>query len=76
VEIDGVAGPVSIYIPQVDSAYEVYWNGEEIGGFGKLPPHAEWNEQPVSNVFALPNPKPDTGGRLKEFWRSGCGTRC
>jgi hypothetical protein len=65
VEIDGVTGPVSIYIPQVDSAYEVYWNGEKIGGFGKLPPHAEWNQVPVSNVFALPNARPDAGGSLR-----------
>jgi hypothetical protein len=63
VEIDGVTGPVSIHMPQVDGAYEVYWNGEKIGSFGKLPPHAKWNQNPVTNVFALP--RTDAGGRLK-----------
>jgi hypothetical protein len=62
-------GPVSIYIPPVNDAYEVYWNGEKIGGFGRLPPHAKWYNQPASNVFALPPPvpgaKPEAGGRLK-----------
>src|SRR5262245_18661654 len=27
IEIDQVTGPLSIYLPQIDSAYELYWNG-------------------------------------------------
>lgn len=73
VEIDAAQGtkmsPVSIFIPPVDNVYEVYWNGEKIGGFGTMPPHAEWHQDPVSNVFALPMPasglKLEGGGALK-----------
>jgi hypothetical protein len=72
-------GPVSIYIPQLENAYEVYWNGEKIGGFGKLPPHAEWHQEPVSNVFALPDALPDADGKLKgvlaiRVWKAMLGT--
>ncbi len=63
IEIDGNTGPVSILLPQVDDAYELYWNGQRIGGFGKLPPQAQWHLQPFSNVFALP--EPDANGRLR-----------
>ena len=68
VEIGGLSGPVSIYVPQVDDAYEVFWNGQRIGSFGRLPPHAEWTPYPVSNVFTLFDPRAGPGsgkdGRL------------
>lgn len=30
---------LAFYLPIIDSACEVYWNGKLIGGIGKLPPH-------------------------------------
>jgi hypothetical protein len=35
----GVALPIALLVPHVDSAYEVYWNGALIGSDGKLPPN-------------------------------------
>ncbi len=32
----------ALLIPPVDDAYEVYWNGKLIGGYGKLPPRPHW----------------------------------
>jgi hypothetical protein len=39
VAVSGVAGPVALLVPHIESAYEVYWNGVLIGGDGKLPPN-------------------------------------
>jgi hypothetical protein len=36
---DGSSVQLSLLIERVDDAYEVYWNGQQLGGFGKLPPH-------------------------------------
>ncbi len=56
IEIDGVKGPLSLWMPPVADAYEVYWNGEKIGGNGTMPPHADWKSFPTPHVFALPEP--------------------
>jgi hypothetical protein len=77
IEIDHVTGPLSIYLPQVDDAYELYFNGRRIGGFGQLPPHAVWYQLPPSNVFPLP--APDAAGHLKgvltiRVWKAMLGS--
>ncbi len=33
---------LALYLPNVDSACEVYWNGRQVGGIGKVPPHPVW----------------------------------
>jgi len=36
------AGPqpdLALYLPRIDDAYEVYWNGKLMGGYGKFPPN-------------------------------------
>ncbi len=38
----GAPDEMALLIPRVFDAYEVYWNGRLIGGFGKLPPHPLW----------------------------------
>ncbi len=43
----------SIFIPQAEDAYEVYWNGERIGSYGKLPPHPSWYYSVFPRSFAL-----------------------
>ena len=44
---------LAILMPAIEDDYEVYWNGEEIGGQGTLPPHAVWY-QPHRQSFAFP----------------------
>jgi hypothetical protein len=62
-EIDGITGPLSLAMPPVDDVYEVYWNGQLIGGRGSMPPHGNWNTPSVPDVIDLP--KPDAHGSLK-----------
>ncbi len=33
---------LALYLPQVDSAGEVYWNGRLAGSYGKVPPNPVW----------------------------------
>jgi hypothetical protein len=33
---------LALYLPEVDSAAEIYWNGVKVGDFGKVPPHPVW----------------------------------
>src|SRR6478735_5971567 len=42
IEITGANKSLAVMIPAVDDTYELYWNGEKIGAYGKLPPHASW----------------------------------
>jgi hypothetical protein len=47
-------GPITLLMPPVDDAYELYWNGKKFGGSGKLPPGAHWDAFPHSIAFPLP----------------------
>jgi hypothetical protein len=38
--VPGAAPDLALYLPRIDDAYEVYWNGRLVGTRGKLPPHA------------------------------------
>ncbi len=42
IQIDGTGPAIAILMPPVDDTYELYWNGKQIGAYGKLPPHATW----------------------------------
>jgi hypothetical protein len=55
IAVSGEGGPIGILMPPVDNAYELYWNGEKIGGSGQLPPHAWWDAFPRSYLFTLPS---------------------
>jgi hypothetical protein len=33
---------LALFLPNIDSACEVYWNGRLVGGIGKVPPHPVW----------------------------------
>ena len=50
---DSSGVPLAILIPPVDDAYELYWNGRYVGGYGRLPPHARWTVNGYDGVFAL-----------------------
>jgi hypothetical protein len=38
----GTEGKFQILLPDVEDAYEIYWNGNLIGTYGNLPPHPVW----------------------------------
>ena len=58
----------ALLIPPVDDAYEVYWNGKLIGGYGKLPPAAALVLRPLSHAFAVPSP--ESGTIAIRVWKS------
>ncbi|MGC2163110.1 MAG: SpoIIE family protein phosphatase [Silvibacterium sp.] len=45
----------ALLVPPVDDAYEVYWNGQLIGSYGKLPPGPHWYYSSLFRTFALPS---------------------
>lgn len=49
----GESGEYSVFIQDAQDAYEVYWNGELIGRYGKLPPHASWYYSTFPQAFPL-----------------------
>lgn len=44
---------LAILIPAVQDACELYWNGQLVGAYGKLPPHPVWYVEPLSPSFGL-----------------------
>jgi diguanylate cyclase len=44
---------LSLLVPSVDDAYEIYWNGKLIGQNGKLPPHPVWYYSQPAQIFQL-----------------------
>jgi Stage II sporulation protein E (SpoIIE) len=69
IDSSGPASPISILIPPVDDAYEVYWNGKKIGSYGSLPPHAAWWLNGHSAVYAL-GPAPIRGVLALRVWKA------
>lgn len=49
----GFPAQVSLLVPDVQDAYEVYWNGNLIGRNGKLPPHPVWYYSQAARIFEL-----------------------
>jgi hypothetical protein len=47
------ATDISLLVPNIEDAYEIYWNGRLIGSFGKLPPHPMWHWNPPPQIFKL-----------------------
>jgi serine phosphatase RsbU (regulator of sigma subunit) len=44
----------AVFFPAVQDAYEVYWNGALVGGFGKLPPHPHFYNFSHRGLPAMP----------------------
>jgi hypothetical protein len=44
---------LAILLPMVEDSYEVYWNGQLVGTYGKLPPHPEWSYDLFPHTFGL-----------------------
>jgi hypothetical protein len=67
IEVDRASGPLTILMPPVDDAYELYWNGKKIGGSGSLPPRAQWDATPQAATFPLPT---NSGVLALRVWKS------
>jgi hypothetical protein len=44
---------LALFLPGVDDAAEVYWNGRLAGSYGKVPPHPAWYSTLSPQTFAL-----------------------
>src|SRR6202167_1362260 len=59
IEIDesSAAGTKSLalLIPVVQDAYEIYWNGQKLGSYGRLPEGADWWAFGHETVYPLPS---------------------
>jgi hypothetical protein len=49
----GASPDVALLIPAIDDAYELYWDGVEVGHLGSLPPHAVLYEGVPAQTFGL-----------------------
>ena len=49
------AGKLALFIPPVQDAYELFWNGQKLGTYGRLPPDAKWWQSAHGVVYTLPN---------------------
>ena len=66
--VPGANTAYALLIPPVDDAYEIYWNGKLIGGYGKLPPRPHWYYTPFFRAFAVPSA--DSGTVAIRVWKS------
>lgn len=49
----GTPHELALLIPQIDDAYELYWNGRLIGKNGELPPDATWYISQPPQTYGL-----------------------
>jgi Stage II sporulation protein E (SpoIIE) len=68
----GAPGTIALLVPQVDDAYEVYWNGRLIGSHGKLPPQLNLWQNPRPGSFTLG--APESGVLAIRVWKDGFGS--
>lgn len=58
---------LALLIPPVQDAYEIYWNGQKLGTYGILPPHASWWQTGHGAIYPLP----DSSGLLAlRVWKA------
>jgi hypothetical protein len=60
---------LAVLIPPVDDAYDLYWNGQKIGSYGGLPPHANWWQTGHGAVYKLP-PNSQSGVLALRVWKA------
>ena len=46
-------GDLAVLLPAVEDAYELYWNGQLVGRYGKVPPHPVWYLDQRPHTFGL-----------------------
>jgi hypothetical protein len=49
----GASQKFALLVPAIDDVYEVYWNGQRVGGLGKLPPHWVQYSSVPAQIFDL-----------------------
>jgi hypothetical protein len=49
----GASPDVALFVPSIDDAYQIYWNGMEDGHLGSLPPHIVPYEGVLPQAFGL-----------------------
>ncbi len=69
IRVTGAGAKLSILIPLVDDAYEIYWNGKKIGSYGTLPPHAAWWPVGHSAVYGIGS-APANGVLALRVWKA------
>jgi Stage II sporulation protein E (SpoIIE) len=64
----GASADVALYVPPINDAYQVYWNGVLVGHHGKMPPHPIWYYLPVSETMSLGHDR--SGVLAVRVWRA------
>jgi len=72
----GSGAGLEIYLPPVDDAVEVYWDGRQIGNVGAPPPHVFWYSVPRAVTMALPvnGSAPVVGVLAFRVWKAPLGS--
>jgi hypothetical protein len=59
IEVDNLnsagTGKLALLIPIVQDTYDLFWNGQKLGTYGSLPPHANWWVFGHAEVYPLPS---------------------
>lgn len=66
----GETGQYSLFIPDAYDAYEVYWNGQLMGEYGKVPPHAWWYYSTDSFPGTFPLTGASSGVLAIRVWKA------
>jgi hypothetical protein len=66
--VPGANTDLAIFLPAVDDAYELYWNGNLIGQSGKLPPDPVWYFSRLYRTFGLQ--RPQSGVLALRVWKA------
>jgi len=64
----GAPADFALYVPPINDAYEVFWNGVLVGRYGKMPPHPVWYYLPVSQTMGLGQAR--SGVLAMRVWRA------
>ena len=64
----GAQPDLALFVPPIENAYEMYWNGRRIGGDAKFPPRPVWVFEPQADTLRLGNPQ--SGVLAIRVWRS------
>jgi hypothetical protein len=70
--VPGAQPDLALFLPRIDDAYEIYWNGHLIGGYGKLPPHSVYYFNPPP--FTLGLGKVRSGVLAIRVWKGPLGS--
>ena len=61
---------LSLYMPNVDSACDVYWNGIKVGSYGKVPPKPVWYGFGGTNGEVVTLGPPQSGVLAIRVWKA------